>query len=114
MADFQNRVLEKYATEKNIPFLDVAGQMPLDPDLFTDGVHNYSAGVRLRAWIAFNQLLPVLKEKIEKGILPKQKERLHENHPTLDSVTIFKVKLSCDCDTVQTDSIPCVNHFSEK
>lgn len=47
LARFQNRVLEKYAKEHRIDFLDVARLMPSDPDLFIDAIHGTTEGVRL-------------------------------------------------------------------
>ncbi|WP_164125964.1 hypothetical protein, partial [Stenotrophomonas maltophilia] len=35
MTVFENRVFEKYAKEHKLPFIDVAGLMPHDPELFS-------------------------------------------------------------------------------
>ena len=56
---FENRVFAKYAAARGLPLIDVARYMPFDPDLFADATHNTPAGVRLRAWIVFLQLLPL-------------------------------------------------------
>jgi hypothetical protein len=39
MADFQNRVFERYTHRRALPFLDVASDFPQDPDLFDDAIH---------------------------------------------------------------------------
>jgi hypothetical protein len=52
LAAFQNRVLRKFAELRGVPFLDIAGAMPRDPDLFMDAVHATDEGIRLHAWIA--------------------------------------------------------------
>ena len=51
LATFQNRVFAKYAAVHGLPFVDVAGNMPFDPDLFVDAVHTNYAGIRLAAWV---------------------------------------------------------------
>lgn len=71
LANFQNRFLAKYASAHGLPFIDIAATMPLDPDLFTDAVHTNYAGTRIRAWAAFNQLLPVIEKKLGEKAWPR-------------------------------------------
>lgn len=71
LAKFQNRLLAKYAAAHGLPFVDIAGAMPLDPDLFTDAVHTSYAGTRIRAWAAFNLLVPTIEKKIGEGAWPR-------------------------------------------
>jgi hypothetical protein len=71
LADFQNRVFERYARARNIPFVDVASRLPQDPNLFTDAIHMTDTGERLKAWIVFEQLVPVIRPEIESGRLPR-------------------------------------------
>ncbi len=70
-ADFQNRVFQRYAADRGIPFLDLAAAMPLDPNLFVDAIHMTDTGERTKAWIAFQQLVPILRREIESGRLPR-------------------------------------------
>ncbi|MDP3242189.1 MAG: hypothetical protein Q8M69_17340, partial [Reyranella sp.] len=72
LAVFQNRVLEKYAKEHRIDFLDVARLMPSDPDLFIDAIHGTPEGVRLRAWIMLQLLVPVIDRHLADGTWPKR------------------------------------------
>lgn len=72
LARFQNRVLEKYAKEHRIDFLDVARLMPSDPDLFIDAIHGTTEGVRLRAWIMLQLLVPVIDRHLADGTWPKK------------------------------------------
>lgn len=72
LAAFQNRVLEKYAREHRIDFLDVARLMPSDPDLFIDAIHGTPEGVRLRAWIMLQLLVPVIDRHLADGTWPKK------------------------------------------
>lgn len=71
LARFQNRVLEKYAKVHRIDFLDVARLMPSDPDLFIDAIHGTPEGVRLRAWIMLQLLIPVIDRHLADGTWPK-------------------------------------------
>jgi hypothetical protein len=71
LAAFQNRVLAKYAKTRGLPFVDIAGNTPFDPDLFIDAVHTNYAGSRIRGWIAFNQLLPVVEKHLADGSWPR-------------------------------------------
>jgi len=74
LSDFQNRVLRNYAASRRIPFLEVAGQIPQDPDLFIDAIHMTEIGERVKAWIVFQQLVPVIRRLIESGQLPHRND----------------------------------------
>ncbi len=71
MAAFENRVFAKYAAAHRLAFLDVARLMPRDPDLFVDAIHNTQTGVRLRGWVVFQELLPLVEKKLASGAWPK-------------------------------------------
>lgn len=71
LADFQNRVFRRYGEARNIPFVDVASLLPQDPNLFSDAIHMSDTGERVKAWIVFEQLVPVLRQRIESGRLPR-------------------------------------------
>ncbi len=64
MADLQNRVFRRYAQAARIPFIDVAGQLPREPRLFVDPIHNTPEGSRLRAWIIFQGLVPIIESRV--------------------------------------------------
>jgi hypothetical protein len=70
LANFQNRFFAKYARVHDIPFIDMAGLFPFDPELFTDAVHSDYSGTRLRGWIAFQQLLPTVEKHLADGSWP--------------------------------------------
>jgi len=70
LANFQNRVLAKYAKAHSLPFVDTAGVMPLDPDLFTDAVHMTYPGVRVHGWVVMQQLLPTIEKHLKDGTWP--------------------------------------------
>ena len=71
LAKFQNRLFAKYAATHGIAFVDIAGVSPFDPNLFTDAVHTNYAGTRLRAWVAFNLLLPTVEKHLADGSWPR-------------------------------------------
>lgn len=71
MTNFENRVFKKYAEAHNLPFVDVARYMPRDPELFSDAFHNTPSGVKLRAWIVFLHLVPLIEKKLASGEWPK-------------------------------------------
>ena len=81
MTAFQNRVFGKYAAVHGLPFIDVAKHMPYDPDLFSDPVHNTPAGVKLRAWIMLQQLVPVIEARLGSGAWPKPPPEMGTTHP---------------------------------
>jgi hypothetical protein len=81
LAAFQNRVLRKFADARDLTFLDVAGAMPRDPNLFFDPVHATYDGVRLHAWFVAQQLAPLLRQRIAQGRLPRAGADLGAHHP---------------------------------
>jgi hypothetical protein len=81
LANFQNRVYAKYAAAHGLPFIDVARDMPSDPELYIDAIHDTYPGVRLRAWIVFQQLLPVIEKKLASGAWPKPVPEMGDSHP---------------------------------
>ena len=52
-----------------------------DPDLFADATHNTPAGVRLRAWIVFPQLLPIIESRLASGQWPRPAPATGDGHP---------------------------------
>ena len=54
-----------------MPFIDIAGDTPFDPDLFIDAVHTNYAGSRIRGWIVFNQLLPTIEQHLADRTWPR-------------------------------------------
>jgi len=71
VADFQNVVFRRYADSRKIAFLDVAASLPQDPNLFVDAIHMTQTGERVKAWIVFEQLAPLIHQQIESGQLPR-------------------------------------------
>lgn len=99
MADFQNRVFEKYAAKHGLPFIDIAGHYPQDPNLFDDAIHMNEEGVRLHSWIAFTALVPFIEQRIAAGSLPRIPARPIDVHPAfstpIELVEVAEMGSSC-------------------
>ncbi len=80
-ADYQNRVYKRWAADNHVPLIDVAGLMPRQPDLFDDAIHNTYLGSRIRGWVVFEGLVPMLKQDIEAGLLPHPARYHYTEHP---------------------------------
>jgi len=92
LADFQNRVFRRYAESRDLPFLDVASQVPKDPNFFVDAIHMTDTGERVKAWIVFQQLVPLLRQELDSGQLPRSvaPSRLPPDVP------VSEMSLRCD------------------
>ena len=93
LSDFQNRVFRNYAASRKIPFLDVASEIPQDPDLFVDAIHMTEVGERVKAWIVFQQLVPVIRRLIESGQLPRHNDAAHLPRPM--SMAVAEMSTHC-------------------
>ncbi len=82
-SDLRNRVLLAWAAQQGAAAVDVAGAMPGWPELYHDVVHNSEAGIRVRAWIVFEELLPVLQADLASGRLPAPDREALDSHPFL-------------------------------
>jgi hypothetical protein len=89
-ADLQNRVFSGWAQANGISLIDVAGQMPRRPDLYDDAIHNRPLGVRIRAWLNFAGLVPLLEQEIENGTLPRPRKEFYSQHPYLTAETLIR------------------------
>lgn len=92
LADFQNRVFKNYAAARKIPFVDIASEMPQDPNLFIDGIHMTDTGERMKAWIVFQQLAPLIRREIESGQLPRPRP---SNVPPMPSLAFSEMSAHC-------------------
>jgi hypothetical protein len=100
LADFQNRAFQKYAKTRGLDFIDIAASYPLDPRLFTDGVHMTPGGTKLMAWIAFQRLVPILERPITAGALPRASRSHLSSHPGFAGpprqlMTVASMRASC-------------------
>jgi hypothetical protein len=81
LADFQNRVFERYAQARGVPFVDLAAEYPQEPALAADAVHFRYEGLSLQAWIYLQKLIPIIEERIASGRLPKPMRTTRTGHP---------------------------------
>lgn len=91
LVKFENRVFAKYARVHDIPFIDVAGQLPFDPNLFLDAVHTSYSGTRLRGWINLQALIPVIEKHLADGSWPRPPGPAQP----LPTFTPRKIEFSC-------------------
>jgi hypothetical protein len=81
LSDFHRRVFRAYAEKHGLPYLDSAAHYPLDPVLFGDSVHMTPVGLRLKAWIDLQALIPWLEGEIDRGRLPRPMQHPGGTHP---------------------------------
>jgi hypothetical protein len=102
-ADFQNRAFRKYAKVHGLPFNDLAAAFPQDPRLFLDAVHMTQAGIKLKAWLVFQELVPQIERRIADGRLPLADEGGRTAHPAFSHaarlVRLDDVRADCSART---------------
>ena len=57
--------------------------MPQDERLAIDAIHHNELGVRLKAWLFFVQLLPVVERDLASGRVPAADRHQDAVHPNL-------------------------------
>jgi hypothetical protein len=70
-ADFQNLVYRTFARQHGLAYLPMDEAFPRDPDLFSDAIHMTERGLRLRAWLYLQQLIPVIKARVAEHRWPR-------------------------------------------
>jgi hypothetical protein len=65
-------VFAKYARVHNLDFIDVARHTPFDPDLFVDAIHTTYGGERIRAWVFFQLLVPIVEAHLKSAAWPRK------------------------------------------
>ena len=100
LSDFQQRVFRAYAARYDLLYLDSAAMYPLDPQLFADAVHMTPAGLRLKAWIDLQLLIPWLEREIDSGHLPRPMQHPQAVHPAFASTSyplVSKAEILASC-----------------
>jgi hypothetical protein len=94
MTRFEDRVFAKYDAKYGLPFIDVARYMPYDANLFSDAIHNTPPGIKLRAWIELQQLVPIIEQKLASGAWPRAVPPMPAEHPAF-TVPPRLIKFDC-------------------
>lgn len=97
MADFQNRVFEGYAKLRGVEYLDVDESFPRDPDLFSDAIHMTEEGLRLQAWRYLQELIPVVRARIDSGRWPLASRPPGPNLPQQTPRLMSREQLMAQC-----------------
>lgn len=100
LADFQNRVFERYAQAHALPFIDMARDFPQDPALGADAIHFRYEGLSLQAWIYVQRLIPIIESRIADGRLPRAARTIRTSHPAfadtaLHLATLDELRTQC-------------------
>jgi hypothetical protein len=106
MADLQNRVFANYARARHLPFVDIAAEFPLDPDLFGDAIHMRPWGLRLQAWIYLQHLIALVESRVADGRLPQPMHHPRAAHPAFEQpaprfVSPDELRASCTPSSTQ-------------
>ena len=67
---FHNRVIKAWASANGVRVIDIEASMPKKVELCSDIQHDLTMGWRLRAWLMFQELLPIIKADIALGRVP--------------------------------------------
>jgi hypothetical protein len=99
MADFQNRVLKRYAAARHLALIDFDRQFPHDPDLFSDAIHLTDRGVRLEAWFYLQALVPAIAERLDQGAWPRPMRHPPPVHPAFvqEAALVGREQLLANC-----------------
>jgi len=81
--DVQNRFFAAWAKSHGVELLDVGKALPQDERLSIDAIHHNELGVRLKAWLMFVQLVPILERDLASGRLPVADRHADAVHPNI-------------------------------
>jgi hypothetical protein len=79
----ENSTTIAWAKESATAYVDIDGIMPRRPELYVDAFHDVPLAQRLRAWIIFQRLIPLIDEGIGAKLLPKEGVSSNKKHPYL-------------------------------
>ncbi|HEX6812891.1 MAG TPA: hypothetical protein VF384_14805 [Planctomycetota bacterium] len=83
LVDVQNRFFAAWAKARGVELVDVGTALPQDERLSIDATHQNELGVRLKAWLVFVQLLPILERDLAAGRVPVADRRADARHPNI-------------------------------
>jgi hypothetical protein len=88
---FENLVFAKYAAAHQLAFIDVARDMPRNPDLLLDSIHMSIGGVRVQAWTVLQQLIPLIEKRLAERRWPSAPVDM----PPLPVFADHRIEISC-------------------
>jgi hypothetical protein len=88
-ASVQNRFFASWAKAHSVDLLDVAGELPQEPALAIDAIHQNELGVRLKAWVMFADLTRILERDLASGRLPVADRHPDAVHPNIGAVRVL-------------------------
>lgn len=80
LLDYHNRTIKAWAEKNKVALVDIDGLVPFRTELTGDGGHDFELGQKLRAWIVFQSLLPLVRQDLETGRIPTQHSRVDGPH----------------------------------
>lgn len=83
LAALQNRFYRAFAQQHDLDVIDIAGLLPHDERLYLDAIHQTELGVRLKAWLLFASLTPIVSRDLETGRVPVPDEKADQAHPNI-------------------------------
>lgn len=66
-----NDMINAWAEAHHVAVVDIDGHYPQDPALCSDTFHDQPLGMRLRAWIIFQRLIPIIQKDVAAGLVPR-------------------------------------------
>lgn len=80
--EFQARLFREIAKRKGTLFIEILSGNHVPARYFSDGVHMTDDGARLRAWLIFKKILPLVRDMIAEGRLPRSDMKPNDAHET--------------------------------
>jgi hypothetical protein len=79
-----NGTITAWAHENGVTVIDIDGRMPVRPELCSDAFHDESIAQRMRAWLIFQALVPLLEHDLADHSVPRNNADPSGHNPYLD------------------------------
>jgi hypothetical protein len=96
---FDNSVIKKWSAQNGVLEIDLQGMLPKQTALCTDLMHDTPLSQRLRAWLIFQSLAPVIDGDVANGRVP----HLHDNGDTDFQVAFGRPMIVLDRENFAAD-----------
>jgi hypothetical protein len=71
LLEFYNRTLTAWAKSNGHKVVPINEQMPWQPELYRDGIHEMPTGEALHAWVVLQSLMPKVRDDLAHQRLPR-------------------------------------------